>query len=294
MTAGTNFEPATATSSRRLKGLALVVGSAIAFALATVVVKVLSRFDTPAPTIAAGRFWIGAVGLSIWFLLRTGRLPWPRRPELVLGRAATNLVAVLLFYAAIARATITNANILNLTYPIFIALLAPLLLRERTSRRQLVAVAVGVAGVWTLIAPDFGGAGSVGDLIALACGFVSAFAVILLRAARQHDDADTIVWFVMVAGAAVLTPQLRWLGIAAPHQVGLWVLAGILGVAGQLLITTGYRHVSALDGSIASTSRMLFAVLFGAWLLDEPLGVHIFFGAGAVALSIWLIQGERP
>lgn len=283
-----------ARTPNRLKGFVAVLVSALCFAAATVAVKFLAQFGMPPLTIAFGRFALGALALSLWFLLR--RRHWPRAtaPRYAIGRAVANLVAVVLFYEAIARTTVTNANILNLTYPIFVALLSPWLLGEPSGLRRYLAIGAGFLGIWLIVQPDFAGGANLGDLLGLACGIVSAFAVMVLRKAREHDDAMTVVWYVMAVGCVALLPAGVWAWRhAAPHHVGIWFVSSVLGVAGQLAITVGYRHLSAVDGSVASSARILFAAAFGSMFFQEPMTVAVVVGALAILVAITLIATDR-
>ena len=61
------------------------------------------------------------------------------------------------------------------------------------------------------------------------------------------------------------------------------------GVAGQFLLTIGFRYVTAVEGSIISSMRILLAALLGPLLAGEPalaaagwVGAMLLFGANAM------------
>lgn len=279
--------------SARSRGLWLVLGSAWIFALAAVLVKVGTSLGLPSTTVAFGRFALGALLLSAWFGLRR-RNPRPQRWGPVLGRAIGNTLAVVLFYEAIRLSTVTKANLLNMTYPVFVAMAGPWVLREPTSRLRWFALAVALAGIWLVLEPDLGWLGiSRADWVGLACGLVSAFAILCLRAARRHDDTETILFWVMGFGAIATAPWAPALAGQSPTALGIWAAAAVLGVFGQFLITLGYRHISAVDGSITSTARIVFAAVLGVALLGEVLHMRLLAGILLVIAALVIVGRHR-
>lgn len=187
-----------------LIGLVTVVAAETALAVAALLVKTVTTAGVSSGAAAFARFALGAAALWIWTLAARRPLRpvvWPP----VLARAVGNTAAVLLFYEAIRLTSLTKANVLNMTYPIFIAAAGPLVLGEATTRRRLVAVLLGTIGIVLVLDP--GPIGFVfGDLVGLACGIVSAGAIMALRAARRSDRVDTILLWVMTTGTIVTLP----------------------------------------------------------------------------------------
>ncbi len=67
------------------------------------------------------------------------------------------------------------------------------------------------------------------------------------------------------------------------------LLCALSGVAGQFLLTIGFRYVTAVDGSIISSMRIFLAALLGPFVAGElPLnaagwvGAVLLFGANAM------------
>lgn len=283
-----NTTPRTRAQLHRALGLGAVFGSAALFAVATVLVKLLTTAGMPPATVAFGRFALGTLSLGAWFAL-TRHSPRPHAWRWVATRALTNLAAVLLFYHAIRWTTVTNANVLNLTYPLFIAILGPLVLGERFGLRQALALGLGGPGIWLVIRPDFAAGLNRGDVLGLACGVVSSISILSLRRARRDDRPDVIVLWVMALGAAVLAPTAVHLRGTTPAHIGLWLAAAACGVGGQLLTTFGYRFLSAIDGAITSTARVMFAATLGVTFLGEPLDSSLVGGIALILLAVTLI-----
>jgi drug/metabolite transporter (DMT)-like permease len=211
-------------------------------------------------------------------------MPIVNHRELVI-RSITNAVAVCFFFMGVHYGSVTNANLLNMTYPAFVALLAPILIDEKLLPVDIWALILSLAGIFLITEPQ-NKAFSMGDLWGLASGIFAAWAIVSLRIVRKTDHTLTILTYVFGFGTLIFMP-IPFL-VALPRTKGaLWYLlfSAVTGVLGQLTLTYGYRFVSALEGSIISSSRLIFAIIFGLILLDDNIGSFIITGGILILLS---------
>jgi drug/metabolite transporter (DMT)-like permease len=217
------------------------------------------------------------------------QLPRPRSYHLLLGRTVFNCMAVYCFYMAVEFTSVAEANILNMTYPVFVALISWALLREQRDPVAMVMVAVAFAGIWLILAPgklDL----KTANLWGLASGLSASASMTYLNVSRQVHDTNTVLFFMFGLGALLIFAVFRgdffWPDSQELYYLGLCAASG---VAGQFLLTIGFRHVTAVDGSIISSMRILLAALLGPFVVGElPLnaagwvGALLLFGANAV------------
>jgi len=149
-------------------------------------------------------------------------------------------------------------------------------------------VAVAFAGIWLILAPakiDI----KLANLWGLASGVSASFAIMYLSVSRRYHDANTVLFFMFGLGslltAAVFHKHFFW-----PDSTSLYylVLCAVAGIAGQFLITIGFRYITAVEGSIISSTRILLAALLGPVMTGEgPLttagwiGAMLLFGVNA-------------
>ena len=270
-------------------GWGAVFASAFLLYMATVVI----RWSRPVTAIdpaffVFARFVLGfaVVALSMTVQRRSLR---PRRFGLIVGRTLSNTVAVFCFYQAVATTTVANANILNMTYPIFVAIFTWLFLREQRDRVTLAMVPFAFSGIWLIISPE--GAGwNWNDAWGLASGLTASFAMIYLNLCRKYNDAETTLFYMFGIGLVLIYAGFHD-RIFVPDAVGFRYLAmsAAFGVGGQYLLTYGFRFVTAVEGSIISSSRILLAALLGPVILDDPalalpgwIGAVLIFSANVV------------
>ncbi len=115
------------------KGIFLLLLAEFTFALSTVFGKMVTNNSAIGGIeITFVRFAIGTLvaGLYMVFTHKSFR---PNNLRHVVLRAVFNVTAVMLFFAGLERTTVTNANMLNMTYPAFVFLVAPFINGETTA-----------------------------------------------------------------------------------------------------------------------------------------------------------------
>ncbi len=71
----------------------------------------------------------------------------------------------------------------------------------------------------------------------------------------------------------------------APVRYDL-LICSLFGIGCQYLLTLGFRYVTAVEGSIISSSRILMAAILGPWIAqDPPLVVSGWIGALLIFLA---------
>jgi drug/metabolite transporter (DMT)-like permease len=220
----------------------------------------------------------GIAAVAIWLMTREARRAWTARTMAVGVAYAATLT---LFVLANRLTTAANTIYLQSTAPLYLALLAPWLLREPTRRQDLVfmaAVGVGLALFFVGVDPPAETAPNPlrGNMLALASGFFWALTVCGLRWMGSAGGKRGSAAVAVVAGNAIAF--LAALPFALPfgsHTAGDWALIGYLGVfqiaLAYVLVTRALTTMPALEASLI--------------LLIEPVLNPVW---------AWIFQGERP
>ena len=270
-------------------GCLSVFASAFCFYFSTVVVRwSQATVSIHASYFTFTRFLLGFVLVCAIFVLGCKK-PAPRNHHLLFGRAVSNCISVFCFYQAVQATSVAEANILNMTYPIFVAILSWFLLRRQRDSVALAMVAAAVCGIWLILQPGKMGYSPL-SLWGLASGMFGAVAMIYLNISRQYHDSTTVLFYMFGVGALLLYLFSRR-HIFWPNQLEATylLLCGGAGIAGQFLLTFGFRYVTAVEGGVISSSRILLAAMLGPWLASDPslgmagwIGALMIFGANVV------------
>lgn len=194
----------------------------------------------------------------------------PKSYHYLIGRTVANTVAVFCFYKAVEMGSVAEANILNMTYPLFVAIFSWFFLRGQRDRLSLLIVMVAFIGVWLVLSPGDIQPG-LANVWGLSSGIMAAVAIIYLNVSRHYHDSQTILFFMFGLGTALMLIFFHD-AIFLPNFKELFFLlsCSVTGVLGQYLITYGFLYVTAVEGSIISSSRILLAALLGPVLVADP------------------------
>ncbi len=274
---------------RSLLGCLAVFASAFCFYMSTVTIQ-WSRASVAidASYFVFARFLLGFLVVSLVMKVRRRRLVL-KNHHLLIGRTLSNCAAVYCFFKAVTVTTVAEANILNMTYPLFIAIFTWIFFKRQRDLIALAMVLIAFAGVWLVLSP---GAFSLkfDHIWGLMSGLTAAAAIIYLNISRQYHDTHTILFYMFGLGTMVIY-ALFYRHIFFPDTLEFYylVLCAAFGIAGQYLLTLGFRYVTAVEGSIISSTRILLAALLGSFLVSEPaltvagwLGALLIFGANVV------------
>jgi S-adenosylmethionine uptake transporter len=280
---------APARPSALLAPLAVAASAVLMYTAMDAMVKALPA-HLSALQIVALRFSFGCVpaGLILWRAgARADAAAW-RANGL---RGVLVLLSTLLFFIALRRLAFAQTLALTFFAPLFMVLLAALLLGERLSLRMLGAIAVGLAGVAVILSGDLI-AGTTADLPGIAAALASAVtyagSMILLRRQAQRDRAEVIVLMQQ------LVPALLSLPLAAagwtPFAPWLWLVfaaLGTIGVAAHFTITWAYARAPAGRLAVMEYTALPWAALIGFTVFAEVPGWATMAG-GALILAACL------
>ena len=276
------------TPAHALAGLGWMLLAQVCFAAMNVSAR-LAGSDVPWPEVAGARFLVGAV--LAWGIARSRgaslaitdrRTSWMRA---IFG----TLSAVCTFYAITSRRiNLGDAATLGATAPIFVAMLAPSLLGERSGRAVPVAAGIAFAGVALVLQPSFESAIGVA-MIATLGAFLYSIALISLRRLGGGETHEAVVFhFSCVALATMTALAIPGWRTPTPHGL-LWLVAtGITGGLAQLAMTRAYSldraaRVSTLTFLGIVFTHLLAIPIFGehpGW--SQAVGAVLVMGAGVL------------
>ena len=257
-----------------------------------------------APALAVA-FWRCALGVVVLLPpALAGRERFPRGRALwVLVASGAALGAHFGFWiASLDYTSVAASVVLVSTTPVFVAILAYLLLGERTSRLSFFGILVALAGT-AAIASD-ASAGSVallGNVLAIGGALTFAVYVLIGRSQRTTVGIGVLPYSIVVYSAAALTllPVALLSGAELwgySRETWLWLWAIALGpqILGHTVLNWALRYVEAsvISGTILA-EPVVSALL--AWLiLAEKPGLATLLGGAVVLLGLFLLlRGYR-
>ncbi|WP_097650859.1 DMT family transporter [Candidatus Chloroploca asiatica] len=177
---------------------------------------------------------------------------------------------------------------LEFTVPIWTALLAALILRERITVQRVTAIGFGMVGLIIILRPGFQVIHPAA-LAVLAGAVGYALSHTLTRKLALHDTPLTILFYMTVLQLPMgLIPALSSWQIPA---LELWPWLGVVGVAALTAHYCMARALKVAEATVVVTLdflRLPLVAIVGALLYQEPLDLLVLVGAAVMLFGNWI------
>jgi drug/metabolite transporter (DMT)-like permease len=213
-------------------------------------------------------------------------LPHKFRPQIL--RSALDLGNNISVIVALRHLTLTVFYILIFLAPIVVALLSPLLLRERMTLKKSLAILTGFAGVVIAVHP-WGGSREADWIGFLACmGCVACFSINIVwsRVLTQTENPESLTLFS--AAVMALTGFALMLHHAAPlsgRNAALLIAMGLLCAIGSLCFFVALKHTTAANVSQFHYTQLVAGALMSWLVWRQPPSLFTLLGAVLIIVS---------
>ena len=265
--------------------------SSLFFTLSTYFGKLVSNYTEMDAVITSFlRNFLGVLGIGLFMYLKgISFKPVKKKPLYI--RSALNSLAFILLTGSLNFTTITNANMINLTYPVFVFLLARFITGEVLKPSAFVYLLLILVGSYIVSDPHLKSF-NIGDLIAFGSAFFTGTSILYLTETRKTESTVIIVFYLMIFGLFLNFPLvINDIGLLSMDSIGIVLLAAAASFLGQAFTTRGCKYVDSATGSMLSSSRMLMAALIGFFFLSEPLNFRIVMGIILISIALVGVSG---
>ncbi len=254
-------------------------------------------------------FYTATIAGVIQFLLlmSTGLLKKVKQSDtsprniLLLVLAPFSFIAnAMLFYFAFRNTTIANAVLTHYTAPVFVAILAPLLLKEHIQKTAWFAIALSSIGLWFILGNNSpaaetarGNSEHLGIIAGALSGLAYAFLILIIRKIAPLYSSLLITFIQNGIVAIVLLPFVY--DIQVPMQtVPYLITMGVLhSTIAPLLYVQGFKSVKANEAAILGYFEPVGAIILAYIILHEVPGSAALLGGALILFSGYLILRGR-
>lgn len=219
-----------------------------------------------------------------------------RHPWLHLARNTAHYLGQNLWLYAVALIPLAQLAALEFTNPIWVVLLAPLLLGEAMTLPRLAAAGLGFTGVLIVAQPGVAPFDA-GHVAALVSGLCFALNTIFTRRIMAFDPVLCVLfWMTLSQGLASLVLSLPG-GIPAPTAATApWlIVVGVSGLSAHYALTSALGHAPASVVAPMEFLRLPIIALVGMFAYEEPLRLIVFIGAAVIiAGNLVGLRAARP
>jgi len=276
---------------------------AVLISLSPVWVKLVS---VPPTTSGFYRVAIGSVTALLLMAFARQKLRLSRRAWLLVGLAGAFFSLDLFFWHRSIIYVGPGLSTLLANFQVFIMMFAGVvLLRQKPSAAQLLAVPLALAGLLMIVGLDWQslpGDYRLGVIFGLLTAMMYAGYLLSLRAARVDSTtrvplAEVAVVSLVCTLLLVLMAQVEGVSLAVPDTADIkWLLCyGILSHSfGALLLASSLPHVSTTEAGLALLLQPTLSFVWDVLFFDRPMQPVEIVGAAIALLAIYLGSRKTP
>lgn len=280
----------------KLIGALLIIVSAASFGTLAILGRYAYADGLDTFTILALRFSLGAVLMAGLLIARHER--WPRGATLarLIGMGALGYVGQSFSYlTATQYASAGLVALLLYLYPVFVAILSAIFLKERFTPLKITALALATFGA-ALTANPQGGQWT-GILLAVSAAAIYSVYIIVGTGVMQQVSAFQSSTVIFASAGTVYTtlalirgPQLPQSGAGWAAVIAIVLIATVIPVVTFL---AGLRRIGPTNASMLSTVEPIVTVLLAALLFGEVLTAEALMGGALILIAVLLLaRGE--
>lgn len=279
----------------QLRGILLIVAAWGIFALMDTIAKYLSRFY-PVPMVVWARYAMNLLVLTA-FLAARGQLRLARtaRPKIQLARGALLGSATIMFFTSLSVLPIAEAAAIGFVMPLFLALLAVPMLKERLDPGGLGAILVGLSATLVIVRPG-SALFTVYALLPVGTALANALYQILTRRIAGVEPPLTSLFYGALVGTVMFSfvVPFHWATPASAWHWPLLVVMGLLASVGHFTLIRAFDYAPVGMLAPFAYSYLVWGVVLGLAVFgDFPDGLSFAGMAVIVASGLYLANRQR-
>jgi len=254
------------------------------------------------------RFGIAAPLFFILLKWREGSVGIERRhiPQLIIVSILGIAVLELLVVYSIKLTTLANASLLNVApWPIFVALLAPLFIKEQLTKRIVVGGCLALVGVSIVIVGGTEGINlstehMLGNLFAFLVSIIGAIYNLMSMSLMKHYSALKVSTWTIAIGSIAMFPftllhwgETEWTNLAAGQFIAVAFNVLICTVLAFIVWNMCMFKVGATKANFFRYLVPLTATIMGYVVFKESITLIQILGSLLIAFGLVWISLEK-
>lgn len=282
--------PSDKPDQRPVLGVFWMLVTGLCFVAVTASVKLVGSEVPPAQS-AFVRYALGLVFLIpiLPLVLRTHFSH--RAMALFSVRGLVHSMGVVCWFYAMTQIPIAEVTALNYLNPVYVSILAVLVLGERMAFRRITAILLALVGALIILRPGFRELGP-GHLAMLFTAAVFAASYLLTKILADQFPASVVVFMLSITVPLCLLPfaYTVWVPMGW-REIGLLFLTAFFATAGHYTMTLAFSVAPLSVTQPVTFLQLVWATLLGAVFFAEPADIYVILGGlliiSAVSFITW-------
>jgi len=203
---------------------------------------------------------------------------------------------MLTFFISILQGSVSIAVLLLYTAPVYITILSPWLLQERSTKKGIIALFLSIIGIVLIVDPqklDFTQY-PVGILAGIASGIIYAFQIMTSKyASSTYSGYTQAFWSFPVAILILLPVGIVPFDIVLDNLGYLILLSIFPTILAISLYFNGLKKVKAHSASILGLIEPVSAVILSVLILHEQISTLEMIGGALILAGVALVTTDK-
>lgn len=286
--------------SNRIQGYIFILISSLMYASVPIIGKFAYAAGLDAPTALIIRFMIAFIILAAYlrFIKHEAvvEISW-----LILVQGCLLALECLLYFYGIKYLPAGMTSVTFFTYPVFVAILAVIVFKERNFVKLLICILLALLGIG-LISGIIGHQSvlsSKGVLLILAASLCYAVYSIIGQVNLTRSGPLTLTSTFAMVSFVVLCIAFPQKITVLPHlNANQWLIGGALALVNTILAVSfflkGVQKIGASTAGLISTVEPPFTLVLAYFILGESLSLIQYVGTVLILTSILVVIYRRP
>ena len=203
---------------------------------------------------------------------------------------------MLTYFISLIKGSVSIAVLLLYTAPVYITLLSPWLLKEKSTKKGIIALVLSILGILLIVDPqklDFTYY-SVGILAGIASGIIYAFQIMTSKyVSSTYSGYSQAFWSFLVAILILLPFGTSPIGVVLDNLGYLILLSIFPTILAVSLYFNGLKKVKAHSASILGLIEPLSAVILAVLILNENISILEMIGGTLILAAAALVTTDK-
>jgi drug/metabolite transporter (DMT)-like permease len=276
----------------------MVGGSALMFGATGVFIRMTTL---PASTLLTLRMSLAAAMVALVFAGRKWWRQWriPGVPLKLLALGAVDAAQLFSFLLSVRLLSVALAVFLSYMAPIYVALVAPRLLKQRTEPIVVAALLLSVAGIVVMLAPGLFDPSLRLSAAGVLWGLLSGLLLAVFFLVAKNVSSDVEGSTMLISDGAVTAVLMLPFGLIQWHGTGfrftltdLWAVLGLAVFStalGGTIFLQGMHYIRVQHTSIVGLLEPASAPLFALVFLGEQPALWTLLGGALILVGATLV-----
>lgn len=208
-------------------------------------------------------------------------------------RGGLHVVAVILWFYAMARITVAEVTAIGFLNPIIVTIGAALFLGETLGWRRTLAIVVALNGALIVLRPGLRELGA-GHLAQIAASVGFGLSYILAKRLAAQVSAATVVAMMSLTVCVGLAPLAIAVWVPpTPVQIAALAATAVFATAGHYCMTRAFAAAPLTVTQPVVFLQLVWASLLGVLVFHEPLDGWVLIGGAIMIAAIsWITWRE--